>query len=470
MGLSLENKVKAMYGMAVVTLACVIVFALVALINLRTRAGLADHTRSVLVQLQIVQGILDDGEIGALRALLLDDPSSGLQQQKAGQRLLRGLEDLSHLMPTEDNASADLTRKAHAEAIINDWNRIASVHLSQGAQKALSVLNGPGTQSQSRLRDDLLALEDREENSLVSRLNEWESSFRHVLWAASGIALTAIAMLGIIYGLVRRDIAKRHEASEQLRQSHQQLDERVGARTAALAEANNALTKEIAKHRQTAAKLRQLSASQDAALEDQRSHIAREIHDELGAALMGIKVQLNDHSNAAAAKSEELAKQPKQLMAELDSVMERVSHIATALRPSILDKLGVWEAIHWLVSDFEDRMHIACKLNFGELPQRVSTELATAVFRIVQETLTNVARHANASEVEIDVRIHGGELRLRVTDNGRGITEEEVMSIDSVGLVGMHERALHHGGAFHITGTPRKGTMVELRVPLGETT
>ncbi len=112
-------------------------------------------------------------------------------------------------------------------------------------------------------------------------------------------------------------------------------------------------------------------------------------------------------------------------MAELDAVMERVSHIATALRPSILDKLGVWEAIHWRVSDFDDRMHIACKLNFGELPQRVSKELATAVFRIVKETLTNVARHANASEVEIEVTIHAGELRLRVTDNGRGLQKRK---------------------------------------------
>ena len=149
-----------------------------------------------------------------------------------------------------------------------------------------------------------------------------------------------------------------------------------------------------------------------------------------------------------------------------DTTINVVRRIASELRPSILDDLGLMEAVEWQAGQFQARTGIECRCHCTLQSIRLDSLQSTAVFRIVQEALTNIIRHAQATEVEISIRIEGGMLVLTVTDNGRGITREEMLSRKSLGLLGMQERAHLIGGKVDIVGKKGAGTTLRVRVPL----
>jgi PAS domain S-box-containing protein len=217
--------------------------------------------------------------------------------------------------------------------------------------------------------------------------------------------------------------------------------------------------------------LRALAARLTHVREEERTQIAREIHDVLGQALTGLKMDLSWMSKRAASVSDSelagiLEDKIRAMSQVVDSTIGTVRKIATELRPSLLDDLGLEAAAEWQVHDFEKRSGIACKF-VSELDEiEISPDSSTALFRILQETLTNVARHANASRVEVRLQVKNSDVLLQVHDNGRGITSREMANTKSLGLLGMRERALLVGGAVDMKGKPRKGTLVSVRVPL----
>src|SRR5262249_31715800 len=151
-----------------------------------------------------------------------------------------------------------------------------------------------------------------------------------------------------------------------------------------------------------------------------------------------------------------------------DSAIATIRKIATELRPGVLDNLGLSAAIEWQAKEFQSRTHIFCEMvsPFDEFD--LDRDQATAVFRIFQETLTNVARHANATRVGVSLTRQNGSVLLKVQDNGRGITENEQRNPHSLGLVGMRERALMFGGELEVLGLQGRGTTVTLRIPIGK--
>jgi len=212
--------------------------------------------------------------------------------------------------------------------------------------------------------------------------------------------------------------------------------------------------------------LRTLAARLQSIREEERGRIAREVHDVLGQALTGIKMdatwiaaRLPDTHAKVAARA--------RLMSELiDSTIQIVRRIASDLRPGILDNLGLAAAVEWQAGEFQTRTGINCRVNSTLRDLTISTDSATAVFRIFQETLTNVARHAQATAVSVDLGEQQGRIVLQVADNGRGMDLSEVMQSKSVGLVGMRERAASLGGDLVISGAPGQGTTVVLSMPL----
>jgi two-component system sensor histidine kinase UhpB len=226
--------------------------------------------------------------------------------------------------------------------------------------------------------------------------------------------------------------------------------------------------------------LRALAARVESAQEEERMRIAREIHDELGQALTGLKFDVRwlrralEHSDHASVHvsdpaSENLLREKVDGMSgQLDAVIESVQAIATQLRPSVLDHLGLEAAIEWRAQDFEDRTGITCEFASGSPGLNVEGECATGLFRICQEALTNVARHAMASRVWISLQEQNNELVLEIRDNGRGIRGDEEANRSSLGLLGMRERALALGGSVEVTGIPGHGTTVRVRVPMSD--
>jgi signal transduction histidine kinase len=152
-----------------------------------------------------------------------------------------------------------------------------------------------------------------------------------------------------------------------------------------------------------------------------------------------------------------------------DTAIESVQKIATELRPVVLDTLGLCAAIEWQANEFEGRTGIKCELNLPHEELDLDRDYSTALFRILQESLTNVVRHAQATRVEIDLQREANHLALTVRDNGRGIGPTELNDPHSLGLLGMRERAMLLGGECQITGNPTFGTEVEARFPARQT-
>ena len=219
-------------------------------------------------------------------------------------------------------------------------------------------------------------------------------------------------------------------------------------------------------HRQ----LRALSARLQTAREEERTHIAREIHDELGGALTALKVDVNKIKAECTPQEEDerrakLVERFAGVMNLIDRTMEGMRRLATELRPPILDAFGIVAAIEWQVTEFEKRFGVRCELiNDWHSPIVHDAALSTALFRIFQELLTNVARHSKASHVSVRLAEDATHLTLSVVDNGRGITEGERR--DALGLLGMQERALMFGGEVGIERAPKKGTQATVKIPI----
>jgi PAS domain S-box-containing protein len=221
--------------------------------------------------------------------------------------------------------------------------------------------------------------------------------------------------------------------------------------------------------RQSADELRGLSERLRVVREEERKHMAREVHDEVGQALTALRMDVAWLERRLAGTGDERAPLESRLrsMAELvDTTLDAVQRIATELRPAVLDELGLEAAIEWYVRQFEQRAGIACRFRSNLRGSSVDSGRSIAIFRILQEALTNVARHSGATLGEINLSSVGEELRLRIQDNGKGISEDQIASSRSLGLVGMRERARALGGDLKILGGSGGGTTVTLAIPL----
>jgi signal transduction histidine kinase len=210
--------------------------------------------------------------------------------------------------------------------------------------------------------------------------------------------------------------------------------------------------------------LRALAARLQSVREDERTRVARELHDELGQALTAIKFELASLIRELPADTKRQSIRIESIIKLADQTIGAVQRISTELRPGVLDDLGLMAAIEWAAEEFQRRTGTTCRLDLPEDDIVIDRERATALFRILQETLTNVARHANATQVKVRLAKEEGSLILEVHDNGKGISKEELSAGRSLGILGMRERALLLGGGLAISGAPGQGTTIEVRI------
>ena len=217
--------------------------------------------------------------------------------------------------------------------------------------------------------------------------------------------------------------------------------------------------------RESQRELRELSARVLEAREEEKAHIARELHDELGQLLTALKMDLGWLRERLPAASE-LAPRTAEMGVLLDRTVTATRRISADLRPLMLDDLGLADAASWLVDDFAKRSGITSRIDVpAELPE-VSKAVGTAVYRAIQESLTNIARHAGASSAWVVLGVEDGAIHVEVEDDGRGIAPEDLGKSRSLGLKGMRERIAFLGGTLEIARAPRGGTRLQLRVPL----
>ena len=212
-------------------------------------------------------------------------------------------------------------------------------------------------------------------------------------------------------------------------------------------------------------RLRNLTAYLQGVRENERTIIAREIHDELGQIMTALKIELswmqdkyNDHGA--------LNEKTRSMLSLIDSTIQTVKKIITDLRPGILDHLGISAAIEWQAEEFQRITGIPCAVFMVPEEIHLGKDLTTNIFRIFQEILTNVTRHAQATHVDVHLEESGETVMLNVRDNGNGISEEQISNPSSFGIMGIRERVNFLGGSFKITGSPGEGTEISIIVPL----
>ena len=214
--------------------------------------------------------------------------------------------------------------------------------------------------------------------------------------------------------------------------------------------------------------LRALASRLQSIREEERIKIAREIHDGLGQALTRLKIDLSRLSKKLPKDQEVLTDDIPSMGKLIDDTIQLIRKISTELRPGVLDALGLVSAIEWQVEDFKNRTEIQSEFSSTLEDGDLNRDLTTALFRILQETLTNIVRHAQATHVKISIEEDTGFIILTVEDNGKGITEREVSDSKSLGLLGIRERALIFGGEVQISGSKGRGTRVEVKIPFKE--
>jgi signal transduction histidine kinase len=225
------------------------------------------------------------------------------------------------------------------------------------------------------------------------------------------------------------------------------------------------LLNNILKWEHSLAQLRALAARLQTVREDERTRAARDIHDELGYALAAIKLEFAGLLRDLPADDGQVDQRSQSILKLLDSAIQSIRRVATELRPAILDDLGLVNAVEWVAEEFQARTGTKVQITLPRVDLAIDRERATALFRILQEALTNVAQHANATQVSIRLAQEDGILILEVHDNGQGITTDQLSAITSLGILGMRERSLLLGGDLIVSGVPAFGTTVTVRLP-----
>ncbi len=213
-------------------------------------------------------------------------------------------------------------------------------------------------------------------------------------------------------------------------------------------------------------KYRKLALHLQSIREEERTKIAREIHDELGQQLTGLFFEVSGIKTMRTKSKAQVDERLEKIHGLIEQLITSVQRISSELRPAILDDLGLIPAIEWEVSQFEERTKINSKLVVNMNNVELSKNISTVIFRILQESLTNVARHSKASRVTIDLKVKNGDFLMEITDNGIGIPENKLSDPHSIGIIGMKERAFSCQGDLIIESKPKKGTKVILRIPI----
>jgi signal transduction histidine kinase len=216
--------------------------------------------------------------------------------------------------------------------------------------------------------------------------------------------------------------------------------------------------------------LRELTRRLHSATEEESRRIGRLVHDELGQQLTGLKMDLRAIekllATAQADPCPKALRRTREATALVDDAVQTVQKISEDLRPVVLDQLGLWSALREEVRRFTKRSELRCSLELPDPEPNMSEALSTAIYRIVRESLTNIFRHAHATDAGVAISLEGSDLIVRVNDNGVGIDPQQLQHPGSLGLIGMRERALQLGGEISLFPVPQGGTTVRAVFPL----
>lgn len=406
----------------------------------------------------------------------IDDLHRSLRDENAAQR-----QYLSSNNPSDLDRYADASKKVNLELAelyaLTANNQVYQQRLAviapliHARQKALDEGIETGVRSESLrtlIREILDRVFEMRSHALEEMRNYSAVLQKHLIRIRLMLMINSMfvaVLFSMVFWLMKRDIAHRSSEEAELKLHRDRLDELVLCRTEELVTANQRLQTEMEVRKQAEKLLRNLNDHMEVIREEERTVISRDIHDEIGQSLTALKLDIALMEHTFLPGNSKFIERLNGMKSSLDRLIGKVQNIMSELRPPLLDSLGLNEAIDWQICEFKRRTAMDCRLKLDPKVCALDKKSATVIMRILMEALTNITRHAHATIVSIFLGVRGENIELEISDNGCGITSDELASPSSYGLMGMQERARLCNGILTVTGAPGQGTTVCLHLP-----
>jgi signal transduction histidine kinase len=405
------------------------------------------------VQLALLLEQLSSAEAGQRGFLLTDDPAYLQPYLNVRDRIEPTLDQFTSGFVEGDQVLATPGEREvmrHLRVLIGaklgELAASLAVYQSQGPQQALALVRTDlGSQTMNQIRAAAVTLREAERQTVQSELLRAERLRLVSRALMSGVALANVCLLVFASMLLARQARRRAELTEQLANENEELERRVQNRTAELSALSN--------------HLQQLT-------EREKASLARELHDELGGVLIAVKMDVAWLQHRGASSDPEIQLRWKRVLELLDEGVDVKRRIVENLRPTLLDNMGLLPAIHWITQESCRHAGLQCTESYPEQDLQLTAEAAIMMFRLVQESLTNIVKHARAHAVRVELAVEDGHLSLIIEDDGVGIEPRRRDAIGSHGLATMRHRVRSFGGNLQIDTPGAGGTRVRALLPL----
>ena len=391
---------------------------------------------------------LSEAESGQ-RGYILVGNESYLAPFKEGEKQLPG--KLARL--TDVFADDDPDVRGQVDEVVklsrNKFQELAEtidLYRERGRSSAVALIRTDvGQRTMTQITDRVERIQAAETDDMLAASRSWRTDRWLNLAISSGALLVSLSLVWFLRRLVLRYMYSKEQEVEESAEREAQLERVVKLRTEDLSE---------------------LSTQLQLVAEKERAALSRELHDELGGLLVAARMDLSWLEEKVASSDPDVQAQFKRVHDALQEGVELKRRVVENLRPTLLDNLGLFSALRWQVSDSCGRAALSCVERYPEAELSLTPEASIAIFRIVQEALTNILKHAQARNVEVAVEVHGDSLVLTVKDDGVGLPLDRRRALRSHGLASMRHRASGFGGQWRITRRPDRGTEIEVRLPL----
>jgi signal transduction histidine kinase len=396
---------------------------------------------------------LSDAEAGQRGLLLTNDRTYLTPYQLARDRVEPTLDRLTDLF--RDNDKLLMSREQrdtvrHLRTLVGtglgELAASLALYNSQGPEQALALVRTDlGSSTMSEIRAEALRLRNYERDGVSAALARAERLRLISRALMGGVVLLNIGLMIMAAQLVARQARRRAELTEQLATENEELERGVRRRTAELSA--------LSSH------LQQLS-------EKEKASLARELHDELGGLLIAVKMDVSWLQKRWPNNDPDIHARWVRVLKVLDDGVDFKRRIVESLRPTLLDNMGLLPAVRWITQETCSRAGLQYTEIHPEQEPELIDDAAIMVFRLVQESLTNIVKHAHATQVRVEIAMQENDMMVVVEDNGIGIDTDRREAVGSHGLATMRHRVRSFGGSFEIDSTPQRGTRIQARVPL----